>query len=223
MNPTQFVCSLKAAAFENVFNPYTDRCEVHDLDDAPDRRAKALLTMLKAAARTEVDSLWIGRDLGNRGGRRTGLALTDDVHLALHATRWNIKVDRATTGSLVGERTATVIWNMLASVPAPVFLWNVFPFHPHEPGDSFTNRSHSSKERALGEAILAELILMLRPRRLICIGNDAEKTALRLADIAAVVKVRHPSYGGQNEFIHQIECLYGVRAQRKQLSFAADA
>ena len=122
MNPTQFVCSLKAAAFDNVFNPYTDRCEVHDLDDAPDRRAKALLTMLKAAARTEVDSLWIGRDLGYRGGRRTGLALTDDVHLALHATRWNIKVDRATTGSLVGERTATVIWNMLASVPAPVFL-----------------------------------------------------------------------------------------------------
>jgi hypothetical protein len=112
---------------------------------------------------------------------------------------------------------------MLASVPAPVFLWNVFPFHPHEPGDSFTNRSHSSKERALGEAILAELILMLRPRRLICIGNDAEKTALRLADIAAVVKVRHPSYGGQNEFIRQIECLYSVRAQRKQLSFAADA
>lgn len=222
MTPVQFVRSLKSVAFDNVFNPYTDRCEVHDLADAPDLRANALQTMLKAAARTEVDSLWIGRDLGYRGGRRTGLALTDDVHLALHATRWNIKIERATTGSLVGERTATVIWSMLAAVPTPVFLWNVFPFHPHEPEDPFTNRSHTAKEREMGEAILAELILMLRPRRLICIGNDAAKTALRLADIAAVVRVRHPSYGGQNEFIHQIECLYSVQAKRKQLSLLAD-
>jgi hypothetical protein len=223
MTPTQFVNSLQGATFDNVFNPYTDRCEVHDLDDAPDRRAKALLKMLKAAAQTEIDALWIGRDLGYRGGRRTGLALTDDIHLSLHATRWKIKVDRATTGTMVGERTAAVIWSMLASVPTHVFLWNVFPFHPHEPGDPFTNRSHTSKERKAGEAILADLILMLQPRRLICIGNDATKTAVRLAGTADVVQVRHPSYGGQNEFIRQIECLYGVRAQRKQLSFTADA
>jgi hypothetical protein len=223
MTPTKFVHSLKGAAFDNVFNPYADRCEVHDLADAPDRRATALLTMLKAAARIEIDSLWIGRDLGYRGGRRTGLALTDDVHLALHATRWNIKVDRATTGALIGERTATVIWNMLAVVPTPVFLWNVFPFHPHEPGNPFTNRSHTAKERTIGEAILAELISMLQPRRLICIGNDAARTALRLAGTADVVRVRHPSYGGQNEFISQIEYLYDVRAQQEQLSFAAEA
>jgi hypothetical protein len=217
MTPAQFVNSLKAVKFDNVFNPYADRCEVHDLDDAPKRRSKALLGMLNAAARTEVDALWIGRDLGYRGGRRTGLALTDDVHLSVHATRWNVTVERATTGSMVAERTATAIWSMLAPVTASVFLWNVFPLHPHEPGDPFTNRSHSAKERELGETILAELILILKPRRLVCIGNDATKAALHLAGLTQVEQVRHPSYGGQSDFIKQIRGLYRLRPPAEQL------
>jgi uracil-DNA glycosylase len=109
---------------------------------------------------------------------------------------------------------------MLASVTAHVFLWNVFPLHPHEPDDPFTNRSHNPRERAVGEAILAELILILRPRRLVCIGNDAAKVALRVAGFSDVMQVRHPSYGGQREFVSQIGCLYDVRANARQLSFA---
>ncbi len=219
MNPQQFLRYLRSVRLENVFNPYVDRCPVHDLNDAPDRRSRVLLRMLNVAVNTEIDALWIGRDLGYRGGRRTGLALTDDVHLSRHAIRWNVPVERATTGSMVAERTAAVIWSMLASVNTPVFLWNVFPFHPHEPGLPFTNRSHSSRERAVGEAILAELILILRPRRLVSIGNDAAITASRLAGFAEVVQVRHPSYGGQRDFVRQISCLYGVRAHESQLSF----
>ncbi len=223
MKPRDFVRSLCGLKFANVFNPYSDRCDVHDLDDAPDRREKALLRMLEAAAKTEVDALWIGRDLGYRGGRRTGLALTDDVHLSIHATRWNVSAERATAGSMVAERTAAVIWSMLASVKAHVFLWNVFPFHPHEPGDPFTNRTHNSRERAAGEAILAELIILLRPRRLVCIGNDATNAALRLAGLADVVKVRHPSYGGQRDFLSQIGGLYGLQSPAPaQMRLAAD-
>jgi hypothetical protein len=217
MTPALFVSSLRATKFDNVFNPYADRCEVHDLNDAPDLRARALQGMLNAAVRTEIDALWIGRDLGYRGGRRTGLALTDDVHLSSHATRWNVKIERATTGSMVAERTAAVIWSMLVPVTASVFLWNVFPFHPHEPGDPFTNRSHSAKERDLGQAILAELILILRPKRLVCIGNDAANAASRLASLARVEQVRHPSYGGQSDFIRQIRGLYRLRPPAEQL------
>jgi hypothetical protein len=202
MKPKEFVTSLRELKFENVFNPYADRCIVHDVSDAPSRRAKALLTFLEAAAKTEIDALWIGRDLGHRGGRRTGLALTDDVHLAIHATRWNVSVERATTGSIVAERTAAVIWSMLALVPAPVFLWNVFPLH----------------ERAVGEELLAELIVMLRPRRLVAIGNDAAKTASRFAGEADVVQVRHPSYGGQRDFVRQVRCLYALKPKAEQLA-----
>jgi len=222
MKPSEFVSSLRELKFENVFNPYADRCDVHDVSDAPSRRARALLELLEAAVDTEVDAFWIGRDLGYRGGRRTGLALTDDVHLAIHATRWDISVERATTGSLVAERTAAVIWSMLALVAAPVFLWNVFPLHPHEPDDPFSNRSHRPHERAVGEELLAALIVMLRPRRLVAIGNDAAKTATRLAGVAEVNQVRHPSYGGQREFVAQIQCLYDLRVTTQQLSLVAD-
>lgn len=217
MRPRDFVGALKELKFENAFNPYADRCVVHDLDDAPSRRAAALLSLLEAAAATEIDALWIGRDLGHRGGRRTGLALTDDVHLAVHATRWNVLIERATTGSMVAERTAGVIWSMLALVSTAVFLWNVFPLHPHEPDDPFSNRSHSPRERAVGEALLEELIAMLRPRRLVAIGNDAAKSADRLATITEVIQVRHPSYGGQSDFVRQLRCLYDLKGDAEQL------
>lgn len=216
MRPRDFVGALKALQFENAFNPYADRCIVHDLDDAPLRRATALRSILEAAAATEVDSLWIGRDLGHRGGRRTGLALTDDVHLTVHGTRWNISIERATTGPMVAERTAAVIWGMLAMVSTTVFLWNVFPLHPHEPDDPFSNRSHSPRERAVGEALLAELIVMLKPRRLVAIGNNAAKAADRVATITEVMQVRHPSYGGQSDFIQQIRCLYNLKGHTEQ-------
>ena len=220
MRPAEFVSSIQELRFENVFNPYADRCSVHDVSDAPHRRAQALLELLDAAVETDVDAFWIGRDLGYRGGRRTGLALTDDVHLAVHALRWNVSIERATTGSLVAERTAAVIWRMLALVPAAVFLWNVFPFHPHEPGDPFSNRSHRPHERAVGEDLLAQLIVMLKPRRLVAIGNDAAKTAHRLGGDAEIIQVRHPSYGGQRDFIDQVECLYGLHRNTVQLNFA---
>lgn len=219
MNPKGFVSSLTDLKFDGVFNPYADRCPIHDVADAPARRANTLLALLEIAVETQIDSLWIGRDLGYRGGRRTGLALTDDVHLEIHAMRWNVSIQRATKGTMVAERTAAVIWSMLTLIPAPVFLWNVFPLHPHEPENPLSNRAHKPHERRAGEEILAELIILLQPRRLIAVGNDAEKTAARLAGDTEVVQVRHPSYGGQRDFINQVTYLYDLQNVSKQPAF----
>lgn len=197
-------------AFEDVFNPYSSRCSLCDLDDAPYRRSKTLLAILQAAQAVEIDSIWIGRDLGYRGGRRTGLALTDDLHLPVHTRRWGLSTERPTSGAPMGERTAAVIWSVLALIHTPVFLWNVFPFHPHKSGEPLSNRSHNSHERRLGEDFLAELILLLQPQRLVAIGNDAGHTAARFSDSCEVVHVRHPSYGGQREFVRQIRSAYGL-------------
>nr|VFK19813.1 MAG: Uracil DNA glycosylase superfamily protein [Candidatus Kentron sp. LPFa] len=171
--------------------------------------------MLEAACEYDIDSIWIGRDLGYRGGRRTGLAFTDDVHLDAHSARWGIPVPRPTKGGAVAERTAAIVWDILSRVKDPVFLWNVFPLHPHEPDNPFTNRPHNPLERKAGEEFLSQLISLLRPRRLIAIGSDATLTANRLFEHGKVVKVRHPSYGGQTQFLAQVADLYELCEPRQ--------
>jgi len=208
MTPAGFVATLKGLDFENTFNPYSHCCAVHDHERASRRRVDMLRAILEVAIRTEIDSLWIGRDLGYRGGRRTGLALTDDVHVEAHARRWRVVSEAPTIGKRVKERTAIVIWSVLDQLDAKIFLWNVFPLHPHKPGDPFTNRAHNSQERRVGEELLVELLYMLRPRRIVPIGNSAVSTVHRLCGSDYVFPVRHPSYGGQNEFRKQICELY---------------
>lgn len=210
MTSEQFIASLAALRFEHVFNPYSNRCDVFDRTDAPEKRSLMLLRILDAASTTEIDSIWIGRDLGYRGGRRTGLALTDDVHIEAHAARWGIEADRPTRGKIQSERTAAIIWRVLSEIETPVFLWNVFPLHPHEPNRPFSNRPHNAKERQAGEEILLQLIVLLKPKRLVAVGNDAAHTARHLAATQDVAQVRHPSYGGQRQFLQQIADLYGV-------------
>ncbi len=210
MKPNRFVEALCALECENAFNPYSTQCDVHDLDGAPSLRSKALHSMLEVAIKLEIDSIWIGRDLGYRGGRRTGFALTDDVHIRAHAERWDIKVERPTKGAAITERTATFIWRIFSRIDASVFLWNVFPLHPHDFGNPFSNRPHNHSERIIGEEILSNLISMLRPNRLIAIGNDAAQSTRRLSGHHEVFQVRHPSYGGQKQFLSEICELYDL-------------
>ena len=205
----RFVNKLVDINLENVFNPYIDKCGFHDLADGPVRRTRNLRNALRSAIDNNSESVWIARDLGYRGGRRTGLALTDEAHLpnfsALHK---DIKVRKATKGPVVAERTATVIWKMLDRISDPVFLWNVFPFHPHLPGDPMSNRCHTSKELAHCDHLFNEMLELVRPKKIIAIGANAH-ASLKKKGVDGL-SVRHPSYGGQNIFINQIEQAYGI-------------
>ena len=118
---------------------------------------------------------------------------------------------RATQGAAVRERSARVVWSVLSRIGATVFLWNVFPFHPHLPDHPFSNRSHVAAERRSGQYLLEQLVRLLDPSALIAIGNDAEKAARGLAGPTEIVKVRHPSYGGQTEFLAGMVAYYGLR------------
>jgi len=207
----EFLNTLKCLDFKDTFNPYVNTCPMHDVADAPAMRVNMLNDILNAAVQHNAVSLWIGRDLGYRGGRRTGLALTDDMHLSAHLARWNLESEQPTKDRLYVGRTATVIWQVLDKIQCPIFLWNVFPLHPHEPDNPFSNRSHNAIERRAGEELLSCLIQLLDPRRMVAIGNDAELTARKFRQKRReVIKVRHPSYGGQSEFLVQMEKLYSI-------------
>ena len=155
----------------------------------------------------------IARDLGYRGGRRTGLALTDEMHLVDHAELLGASpLARATKGSAVAERTATTIWQVLKTLQRPIFLWNAFPFHPHERNDPMSNRCHTREERQACRHLLMWLLDSLQPRSVIAIGRDAQ---LALSDLEISARqIRHPSYGGQSDFIDGMYVHYGVSALR---------
>lgn len=75
---------------------------------------------------------------------------------------------------------------------------------------AFSNRAHNAKERSAGEELLGELVDLLRPKRIVAIGNDAEKATIRFKPRCEVLKVRHPSYGGQNIFLEQVKSIYSI-------------
>lgn len=210
MNPKSFVEMVADVRMPSVFNPYVDVCPIHDRTDAPERRRANLEQFLHAALEAPELSVWIGRDLGYRGGRRTGIALTDEVHLDRLITIYSGKLQlrKATHGPVVAERTASVFWDMIGRLKMSVFTWNVFPLHPHEDGRPLTNRCHTRRERAQAAPILKELLHLLKPSQVVAIGNDAEAG---LGDLGlSCLKVRHPSYGGISEFRAGVASSHGL-------------
>ena len=211
MKPGAFLADLAGVRLDGVFNPYSDRCPDHDRAGSPRCRRGNLEAVLAAAWAAKGGSVWVARDLGYRGGRRTGLPLTDEVHLRHFSEAWGgLSLQKATTGPAVGERTAAVIWDMLCRVGRPVFLWNLFPLHPHDAGNPMSNRSHNAAERRIGEWFLTSLLEALQPATVVAIGNDAATALQRLGFGHA--KVRHPSYGGQASFCAGVAATYRLAA-----------
>jgi hypothetical protein len=200
----EFVGAIAALRMNDCFNPYADRYDPFDLQDAPTIRASNLRHVLGAAADTGVADLWIGLELGHNGGRRTGLAMTDDTHLHAHGSRFGVadRLRPATRAGPAKEMTAGAVWEALSSIERPVFLWNVVPVHPHRPSEPLSNRRHNATEREVCVPHLHTLVKLLRPKRIVTVGNDAA-TALKRCGYPHV-PVRHPAFGGRRQFLKQV-------------------
>lgn len=202
MEARSYIEKLASIKLDHVFNPYSDVCDVFDRNGANEIRCANLLSYLEAMD-GNIETIWIGRDLGYRGGRRTGLALTDESHLNDFSKYYgNINVSQATNGEPMPERTAKMIWSMLGKISNPPFLWNIFPFHPHEPNKPMSNRNHTAAERQRCAHLVSELIEWLRPINIIAIGNDSYNALQKMGYDCKYV--RHPSYGGHAKFVNGI-------------------
>lgn len=199
-----------------MFNPYANVCVLHDKSSqSPLIRRRLLLDYLNAVRSIDSRVMWMGRDLGYRGGRRTGVALTDDVHLPELGKRYGVQAPlRSTNGPAVAERTATEIWSVLRCISAPPMLWNVFPFHPYDEGDEQSNRKFSAAEFAVAKDINTELIRLLKIEKIVAIGRDAAGYAGKLG--VEVEQVRHPSYGGVADFREGMSRIHGLQSLDRQ-------
>jgi hypothetical protein len=204
---TDFVETIASLRLTNCFNPYVERYPPFDSKDAPAIRRANLMHVLGAAAASGVDDLWIGLELGHNGGRRTGLAMTDDRHLDAHGKRFGV-ADRlrcATRAGPVQEMTASIVWEALDKIERPIFLWNVVPVHPHRANEQLSNRRHTRHERDACIAQLQTMIALVRPQRIVAIGNHASLALTRSGCHHALV--RHPAFGGKRDFLRQVEQL----------------
>jgi hypothetical protein len=102
---------------------------------------------------------------------------------------------------------------VLCQLDKPPLLWNVFPFHPHESGDPFTNRRFTARELTYVDELNSALISWLGIRRIISIGQDAASYAEKFG--VEVACVRHPSYGGVKDFRRGIGQLHGIDVSKR--------
>ncbi|CAE6686952.1 uracil-DNA glycosylase [Xanthomonas arboricola] len=202
-----FVDNVSSFEMPRVFNPYRDSCPVHDDGKSASLRKENLENYLVSALDKNPECLWVGRDLGYRGGRRTGIPLTDEAHLSALAQVFpRLNLAKATCTNLTGERTAAEIWRIISRLDEAPFLWNVFPFHPFDSDDPMSNRCHTREEFKECASILEQLLEIFNFKKAFALGNDAARV-LRNYNIE-VICVRHPSYGGQTEFRRTMEMEY---------------
>jgi hypothetical protein len=190
-----------------VFNPYADRCPKHDSHDAARIRRRNLVRYLDGALDTHVETMWIARDLGYRSGRRTGIPITDELRLERAAAMMGgVQLDRATLGPPVGPSALQPMCGTCWVASLIRFCCGTLSRCTRT---SRTIRSPigPTLERS-GRAtwlLTVALIGMVRPKRVVTIGREAAD-ALAGRDMP-VHAVRHPSQGGQSEFITGISDL----------------
>jgi uracil-DNA glycosylase len=175
-----------------VANPYS----------SPDQVQNLRAYLLGLIALPFSGHLLVGEAPGHRGCALTGIPFTSQrvlatsSHLFLEQLRPSLSVAGNTT-----EATASIVWNHLENCDAVPAFWNVFPFHPHKPGNGTSNRAPSGIEVALGRPFVDRVLEILTPTVIVAVGGTAQNAFTRLFPGVDTVMVRHPSYGGKSDFI----------------------
>ncbi|WP_018234275.1 uracil-DNA glycosylase [Thioalkalivibrio thiocyanodenitrificans] len=183
-----------------VFNPWRDRCFDFDLcEAAPRQRLDRLKRHLECKHPTRI---LLGEAPGYQGCRYSGVAFTSERLLVEGVIPRIEPTPRITSRERpFSEPSATIIWGILEElgVAHETLLWNAFPWHPHGPGASLTNRTPSIKELRMGVGALEALLAHFQGVQVLALGRSAEKT-LRMLGVSPKAALRHPSMGGAQRF-----------------------
>src|SRR5260370_1343829 len=76
---------------------------------------------------------------------------------------------------VMAEASASIVWKTFDSLNFYPLMWATYPFHPHEPDDTHTNRAPRPEEVELGKGFLVDLINRFEIKQLIAVGRVAER------------------------------------------------
>jgi uracil-DNA glycosylase len=195
-----------AAPMPNAANPYG-----YEGKEASAIRRENLRHYLQWMVAARPLLLLVGEAPGYRGCAMTGVPFTNNHLLLNELSPWSQIVTgrngfRATEEvKRPREATAAIMWQALRGLGVLPLLWNAFPFHPHQPERSESNRRPTHREIALGGVYLIALLDIFKPERVVAVGNCAAESLMRLG--IAHAKIRHPSHGGKQAFTAQLGAL----------------
>jgi uracil-DNA glycosylase len=146
--------------------------------------------------------LLVGIAPGHAGCALTGIPFTseDVIQNSPHPFVCGLRPHLRIAGTQ-SEQTATIIWNYLSECPAVPAFWNIFPFHPHKPGNPDSNRTPTAEEAWFGHEILNSVVEIFAPKRILAIGKLPYNTLLKFKHPRLKGYIRHPAYGGKKDFI----------------------
>ena len=193
-----------------LFNPYRYRHAAFDQVDAVSIRRENVRRYL-ACYKKRPPVFLLAEAPGPWGCRFSGVPLVSEAQLVdeafpIHGHPSSLK---ATPHH---EYSATIYWRVLRPYFPNFFTWNSVPYHPHRRGEVLSIRNPKNSEVAASADVLAALLEILQPERLLAIGRKAEY-ALQKIGVEATY-VRHPSQGGAKLFEA------GVRAAMQEIGLA---
>jgi uracil-DNA glycosylase len=146
--------------------------------------------------------LIVGEALGYRGGRLTGIPFSSERLLreAPHPFLRRLAPQLSLTSD-TAEATASIVWEGLRRRRNIPLFWNAYPFHPHRANKPDSNRAPNAAEIAEGQRFLRLIIEFYQPATIAGLGRKGTAAAEKAFPENRIVALRHPSYGGKQEFL----------------------
>lgn len=181
---------------DGLFNQYKDIDKKMDLPSASEIRRHNLHAYIKSFE-TQPSVVVVGEAAGPRGCRFSGVPFTSEKQLCNGILPFLGK-QSSTKSNPYSENTATIFWGVMLRYYPVFFAWNCVPLHPYSHGNRLSIRTPTASEIVEFSCLLAELLSLLKPKKIIAVGRKAQ-LSLEQSDITCTY-VRHPSQGGARKF-----------------------
>jgi uracil-DNA glycosylase len=199
-------------AAPNVFNPWSDSDPVDRTNNAAAHR----LRRLKQHLACRPAFVLVGEAAGYQGCRFSGVAFTSERLLLEDRIPRVLSTERITHRMRPwSEPSATIVWGCLHDLRIAdcTVLWNAFPWQPHRPDESYSNRRPSTDEVEQGARALRAVLDRFVDATVVAVGQVARK-ALQNVTGGNPRVVRHPAMAGALEFRANLTAI--IRSRRRR-------